>query len=120
MSEPEPTSDADRESEARWLDAARAGERAALERLIERYQGRIYRFGLKMCCDPDVAKDVVQDTLIAMARGVRDFRGGSSLSTWLYTIAGRRQEPAPSGAARRSRTGGAFLDGKGGPGVQDV
>jgi RNA polymerase sigma-70 factor (ECF subfamily) len=30
---------------------------------------------------------VLQDTLLAVARGVRAFRGESSLSTWLYTIA---------------------------------
>lgn len=83
----EPSTDDDQAREAAWLDAARAGDRAALEQLIARYQARIYRFGLKMCRDPEVAKDVVQDTLVAMARGVRDFRGGSSLSTWLYTIA---------------------------------
>jgi RNA polymerase sigma-70 factor, ECF subfamily len=47
----------------------------------------VYRFGMKMCRDPEDAKDVLQDTLLAMARGVRDFRGASSISTWLYTIA---------------------------------
>jgi RNA polymerase sigma-70 factor (ECF subfamily) len=42
---------------------------------------------MKMCGDPDDASDVLQETLLAMARSVRDFRGASSLSTWLYTIA---------------------------------
>lgn len=69
------------------LEQARAGDRRALETLLERHQAQVYRFGMKMCRDPDEAKDVVQDTLLAMARGVRDFRGASSLSTWLYTIA---------------------------------
>lgn len=69
------------------LDAARRGDRAALEKLLERHQRRVYRFGLKMCRDPEDAKDVLQDTLLAVARGVRDFRGASSVSTWLYTIA---------------------------------
>ncbi len=69
------------------LDACRAGDRAALERLLERYQPRIYRFGLRMCRDREEASDVLQETLIAAARTVRDFRGASSLSTWLYTIA---------------------------------
>jgi RNA polymerase sigma-70 factor (ECF subfamily) len=55
--------------------------------LLERHQAEVYRFGLKMCRDPDDGKDVLQDTLLAAARGVRDFRGASSLSTWLYTIA---------------------------------
>lgn len=69
------------------LQRARSGDAAALEALLERHQAQVYRFGLKMCRDPEDAKDVLQDTLLAMARGVRDFRGASSISTWLYTIA---------------------------------
>jgi len=69
------------------LAQARMGDRQALEALLERHQGQVYRFGMKMCRDPEDAKDVLQDTLLAMARGVRDFRGASSISTWLYTIA---------------------------------
>lgn len=69
------------------LERARAGDRGALESLLERHQAQVYRFSMKMCRDPEDAKDVVQDTLLAMARGVRDFRGASSLSTWIYSIA---------------------------------
>src|SRR6187397_2698189 len=65
------------------------GDRQALEALLERHQAQVYRFGMKMCRDPEDAKDVLQETLLAMARSVRDFRGASSLSTWLYTIARR-------------------------------
>jgi RNA polymerase sigma-70 factor (ECF subfamily) len=74
-------------SDDQLLAAARAGDRHALETLLERHQEQVYRFGMKMCRDPEDAKDVLQDTLLAMARSVRDFRGASSLSTWLYTIA---------------------------------
>jgi RNA polymerase sigma-70 factor (ECF subfamily) len=74
-------------SDERLLDAARTGDRAALEELLSRHQRRVYRFGLKMCRDEEDAKDVLQDTLLAVARGVKDFRGASSVSTWLYTIA---------------------------------
>lgn len=69
------------------LDATRAGDRGALEALLSRYQPRIYRFGLRMCRDREEARDVLQETLIAAARTLREFRGASSLSTWLYTIA---------------------------------
>ena len=82
MTEAEPSDD-------RLLAAARAGDREALEILLERHQAQVYRFGLKMCRDPEDAKDVLQDTLLAMARGIRDFRGASSISTWLYSIARR-------------------------------
>ena len=74
-------------SDEHLLAAARAGDPRALEALLERHQAQVYRFGMKMCRDPEDAKDVLQDTLLAMARSVRDFRGASSLATWLYTIA---------------------------------
>lgn len=69
------------------LERARAGQREALEQLLERHQAQVYRFGMKMCRDPEDAKDVLQDTLLSVARNVRDFRAASSVSTWLYTIA---------------------------------
>src|SRR5688572_24511945 len=88
------------------LDRARAGQREALEQLLERHQAQVYRFGMKMCRDPEDAKDVLQDTLLSVARNVRDFREGSSISTWLYTIARsfcvkkrRKSKFAPQGAA---------------------
>ena len=75
------------QTDLQLLEAARGGDRRALEALLARHQPRVYRFGLKMCRDPEDAKDVLQETLLAVARGVKDFRGASSVSTWLYTIA---------------------------------
>lgn len=69
------------------LDAARDGDPNALGDLIARYQARVYRFGMKMCRHPEDAEDILQETLLAAARSIGDFRGGASLSTWLYTIA---------------------------------
>jgi len=74
-------------ADTRQLEAARRGDARSLEALLERHQGQVYRFGMKMCRDPEDARDVLQDTLLAMAKSVRDFRGASSISTWLYTIA---------------------------------
>jgi RNA polymerase sigma-70 factor (ECF subfamily) len=74
-------------SDEHLLAASRAGDQRALEALLARHQTQVYRFSVKMCRDPEDAKDVLQDTLLAMARGVQDFRGASSISTWLYTIA---------------------------------
>jgi len=84
MSVIEPMADLD---EQMLLAAARRGDKAALESLLLRYQPRVYRFGMKMCGNPEDAKDILQETLFAMVRGMRDFRGAASLSTWLYTIA---------------------------------
>src|SRR5271166_199112 len=69
------------------LAALRSGDEQALPKLLERHAPAVYRFGARMCRDPEDAKDVVQETLLAAARGMREFRGGASLSTWLFTIA---------------------------------
>jgi RNA polymerase sigma-70 factor (ECF subfamily) len=74
-------------SDTQLLADAQGGDQKALDQLLQRHMRRVYRFGLKMCRDPEDAQDVVQDTLIAAARTIRDFRGASSVSTWLYTIA---------------------------------
>ena len=75
------------EDDQQLLERARLGQPDALEQLLERHQAQVYRFGLKMCRDPEDAKDVLQDTLLSVARNVRDFRGSSSISTWLYSVA---------------------------------
>lgn len=75
------------QSDDALIAAARGGERQAIEALLERYQDRVFGFGLRMCGDAEDAKDVLQETLLAAARTMRGFRGGSSMSTWLYTIA---------------------------------
>lgn len=74
-------------TEQALLEAARTGDRAALEALLERHQARIYRFASRLCRDPSDAEDVVQETMLAMARELPSFRGEASLSTWLYSIA---------------------------------
>jgi RNA polymerase sigma-70 factor (ECF subfamily) len=69
------------------LTALQSGDDKALAELLEKHLPAVYRFGVKMCRDPEDAKDVAQETLLAAARGLRDFRGASSVSTWLFAIA---------------------------------
>jgi RNA polymerase sigma-70 factor (ECF subfamily) len=69
------------------LAAARTGDRDAVEALIVRHQPQVYRFALRSCADAESAKDVLQETLLALARSVQTFRGEATLSTWLYTVA---------------------------------
>jgi RNA polymerase sigma-70 factor (ECF subfamily) len=76
-------------SDEQLLTGARQGDAAALEALLVRYQPHIYRFGLRMCGNVEDAGDVAQESLLSMARSVRNFRGDSSVSSWLYTIARR-------------------------------
>jgi len=74
-------------SDEQLIEAAQRGDRAAIETLLARHEQQIYRFGLKMCSDGEDAKEVLQETMLAMARNLPTFRGQASISTWLYTIA---------------------------------
>ena len=74
-------------TETDLLEAARAGSGEALEALLERHQARLYRFARRLCRHREDAEDVLQESLLAAARGLPGFRGASSLGTWLYTIA---------------------------------
>ena len=76
-------------SDDELMALARKGDAAALETLLSKYQPHLYRFGLRMCGNAEDAGDVAQESLISMARSIRDFRGDSSVSSWLYTIARR-------------------------------
>jgi RNA polymerase sigma-70 factor (ECF subfamily) len=76
-------------SDADLIAAARQGDREAIDALVLRYQPLVYRFGQRMCGDADAAADVLQDTLLSLARSIAGFRGDASLSTWLYTVARR-------------------------------
>ncbi len=74
-------------SDGELFEAVRGGDRAALERLLERHEPAVLRFGMQMCGDPEDARDVLQETLLAAARTAPEFRGDSSVSSWLYAIA---------------------------------
>ena len=76
-------------SDDELIAKARGGDVASLETLLQRFQPRVYRYGMTMCRNADDASDIVQETLLAMARSVGDFRGESSVGSWLFTIARR-------------------------------
>jgi len=74
-------------AEVELVEAARSGSSEALEALLERHEARLYRFARRLCRHREDAEDVLQESLLAAARGLGGFRGASSIGTWLYTIA---------------------------------
>lgn len=69
------------------LSRARAGDGQAMENLLLSLAPSIHRFGLRMCGHPADAEEVVQDTLIAVARNLDGFEGRSSLTSWVFALA---------------------------------
>src|SRR3981081_2947306 len=64
-----------------------AGEEAAYETLISRFEHPIYNLVSRLTNDPGAAPDVVQEVFLKVFRNVQSFRGQSSLKTWIYRIA---------------------------------
>src|ERR1700731_313021 len=65
---------------------ARAGDRKALEDLIERHQAWIYNIALRMLFHPQDAEDATQEILVKVVTRLASFEGRSSVRTWLYRI----------------------------------
>jgi RNA polymerase sigma-70 factor (ECF subfamily) len=55
--------------------------------LVERYEQRLYNFGLRMCGDVCDAEDLVQDTFLNVHRYINSFRYETKFKNWLYRIA---------------------------------
>jgi RNA polymerase sigma-70 factor (ECF subfamily) len=80
-----------------------AGEERAFTTFFETYFPRVYRFALpRLGRNTDVAKDVVQATLIKAMRRLGDFRGEAALFTWLCQIC--RREIADHVRSQRRRS----------------
>jgi RNA polymerase sigma-70 factor (ECF subfamily) len=69
------------------LEKLRASDREEFSRLVEAYYTMIYNLAFRMLNDPQDAEDTLQETFLKAYRGLKDFDGRSSVSTWLYRIA---------------------------------
>jgi RNA polymerase sigma-70 factor (ECF subfamily) len=67
--------------------AARAGDRAALERLLHAHADRIHAVCRRVLVNPEDALDATQEAMIAIARGITRFDGSARISTWIYRVA---------------------------------
>lgn len=61
----------------------------AIPRLVDAHGGRLYGLGLKLCGNPEDARDLVQEIFLQAYRKWDQFEGRSDPSTWLYTIGAR-------------------------------
>ncbi len=68
---------------------AAAGDRAALNALLNDVQHPMYRLSLRFLGNPADAQDATQEILIRLTTHLSTFEGRSSFTTWAYTIATR-------------------------------
>ena len=69
------------------LEILKSGNRQELDRALATLQGVVYGFGMKVCGSHEDAQDTAQETLIRLARQLREFPDARALSVWLYKVA---------------------------------
>jgi RNA polymerase sigma-70 factor, ECF subfamily len=63
-----------------------AGDEAAFDLLVARYQGRAYRLAWSLLRDAEDARDLSQEAFIRVWQSASRFRGDARFSTWFYRI----------------------------------
>lgn len=76
--------------EAELVTELQAGSDAAFDWLVTYYHAGVYNLVYGILADAADAADVTQEVFLRAFRGIRGFRGGSSLKTWLYRISVRQ------------------------------
>ena len=69
------------------VQRSQSGDTAAMERLILKYQNRIFNVVMKMCGNTDDAAELTQETFVKVIESIDKFKGRSSFYTWLFRIA---------------------------------
>ena len=64
-----------------------AGERDLFAAIYERYYWRVFRMGYGMTGNHGSAEDLTQEIFMRAYQRLKDFRGQSAFSTWLYRVA---------------------------------
>ena len=84
MNPQHPSDDAD---DQRQLQAARAGDAAAFDRLVDRYSGRLFNLALRLTGSAQDAEEIVQETFLSAFQNLPNFRGDSAFGSWVHRIA---------------------------------
>jgi RNA polymerase sigma-70 factor, ECF subfamily len=73
-------------NESSLVEACLAGESGAFEIIVERHRRSVYQLCYRFVGNHEDASDLSQDVFLRAYRGLKNFRGHSSLATWLYRI----------------------------------
>ena len=71
------------------ISRCQQGDKEAFRWVVQTYQRMVFSLTLKMLCDEEEAKDMVQETFIRVWQSIRSYDPQKTFSTWIYTIASR-------------------------------
>ncbi len=77
-------------AEARLLASVARGDREAFQRLYFLFHRRLARFLLRVTRRPEIAEEIINDTMLVVWQRAAEFRGEAQASSWILGIAYRR------------------------------
>ena len=63
------------------------GDKDAFRWVVQTHQRMLFSLALKMLCNEEEAKDLVQETFIRVWQRIKDYNPEKAFSTWIYAIA---------------------------------
>jgi RNA polymerase sigma-70 factor, ECF subfamily len=72
--------------ESTVIASLRAGDEAAFASLVDRHTPALLRVARGYVPSHEIAEEVVQETWLALLKGIANFEGRSSLRTWLFAV----------------------------------
>lgn len=69
------------------IAAALNGSAYAWEKLVKRYESKIYNHGLRLMGNRSDAMDLLQEVFLGVYRNLHRFRGDAKFSSWIFRIA---------------------------------
>ena len=75
------------DSDQQLVERVQAGDKAAFDMLVRKYQHRVLKLVSRFVSDAAEAEDVAQEAFLKAYRALASFRGDSAFYTWLYRIA---------------------------------
>ena len=72
--------------ETALIAALREGDEAVFAQLVDQHTPSMLRVARGYVPSREIAEEVVQDTWIALVKGISNFEGRSSLRTWLFAV----------------------------------
>jgi len=73
-------------SDIELIGAFQGGNADALSHLLKRRKTWLYNVAKRAVSDPQVAEDGLQEALVQIWKGAKEFRGESQVTTWMYQI----------------------------------
>jgi RNA polymerase sigma factor (sigma-70 family) len=84
------------------IERARAGDVAAYEELVRRYEQQAFRAACLICGDADEARDAAQEGFVRAWRALPRFRAGADPRPWLMRIVVNAARNRRRGSGRRT------------------